>query len=74
MFETIVGMGILWVILVAVFYFLPFIIANQRRHRHQFIIFILNLILGGTGVIWVLLLLYAILSENTKKAWIRNGR
>ena len=72
--EAILSAGIIWLIIMAIVYFLPFIISNQRRHRHQFIIFLVNLFLGGTGIIWVILLLYVILSNNTRKTWIRNGR
>jgi hypothetical protein len=42
-----------------IIYFLPFMIANSRRHHNQGGIFILNLLLGWTAIGWVIALVMA---------------
>ena len=38
------------VVLVFGFYFLPFLIASLRKHKNTLAIFLLNLLLGWTGI------------------------
>ena len=49
-------------------YFLPTLIADYKRTKHTFKIFLINLLLGGTGVVWLACLIWALylpnLSEN----------
>jgi hypothetical protein len=45
---------VLLVVLFLFFYFLPAVIAHARRHRHIAAITLLNLLLGWTGLGWVL--------------------
>ena len=46
-------MEALLVVLSLGFYLLPSIVAAAREHRNGVPIFILNLLLGWTGVVWV---------------------
>jgi hypothetical protein len=45
-------------------YFLPTIVAMARKHPSALVIFVLNLLLGGTGVFWVCSLVWALRSIN----------
>jgi hypothetical protein len=51
-----IGVGVL--ILLGI-YFLPGLIASHRRHQNSGWIWVLNLFLGGTGVAWLILLIWA---------------
>jgi hypothetical protein len=45
-------------------YFLPTIIANQRKARSRFLIFALNLLLGWTLIGWIVALVWAMESYS----------
>jgi hypothetical protein len=53
------------VVLILLLYFLPAIIAHVRRHRQIAAISLLNLVLGWTGLGWVLVFFWA-WSPNVK--------
>jgi hypothetical protein len=53
------GVGIALFLLAA--YFLPWIVANHRRHHNQAALFCLNLFLGWTLIGWVVALVWALL-------------
>ncbi len=40
-------------------YFLPFLVANHRKHPDQMSIFILNLLLGWTAIGWIIALVWS---------------
>ncbi|MBC8437285.1 MAG: superinfection immunity protein [Planctomycetes bacterium] len=40
-------------------YMLPYVIAHKRALKNQAIIFLVNLIFGGTGVVWVICLIFS---------------
>ena len=44
---------------VFVLYFLPWIVAWERHHRHELAIFWLNLLLGWCGIAWVIAFVWA---------------
>ena len=48
--------------LLALLYFLPTIVASNRGHNVTGIL-LLNLFLGWTGIVWLALLLWALLSD-----------
>jgi len=48
-------------------YFIPSVIAYFLKHHFMKNIFILNLILGWTGVAWVALCIYSIFSKPKKR-------
>ena len=52
--------GLLVLVLLAGLYFLPFLIATQRKHHQQNSILILNLFLGWTFIGWVIALAMAV--------------
>lgn len=54
------GYGIAVVLVVLAVYFLPWIVANHRRHHNQTALFCLNLFLGWTLVGWVFALVWAL--------------
>lgn len=58
-------MEIFVIILTLFAYFLPFIIASQRRHRNAGAILITNLLLGWTFIGWVIALIWA-MTDNVK--------
>ena len=53
------------VVLILLLYFLPAIIAHVRRHRQIAAITLLNLLLGWTGLGWVLVFFWS-WSPNVK--------
>jgi len=52
------------IVIAMVIYFLPSIIAMVRENTQTLAIFILNLILGWTGLGWVGALVWAFIKEN----------
>jgi TM2 domain-containing membrane protein YozV len=46
---------------------MPFVVAQLRNHKRTVGIFILNLLFGWTGIGWIMLLTYALLSEAKEK-------
>ncbi len=73
MLETLLGLGLIWIILLTIAYGLPTIIAIKRKHRNVLPIFLLNVIFGGTGIIWIICLIWS-LTDNTRKSWVRNNK
>jgi hypothetical protein len=74
MLETLVAFGLIYIILASICYFLPFIIAIFRNHRKLGLIFLANFLTGWCVIGWVLCGLYAILSNDTRKSWVRNNK
>jgi hypothetical protein len=64
-FEFLFGsfIGILIFLLLLALYFLPTIVALLRHHRNALAIFILNFFLGGTGIGWVVALVWAVTKD-----------
>jgi len=56
--------GTLVVVFLA-FYFVPPVIAYKRHLRHANAIFFYNLILGWSGIIWLVMLAWALLDRDT---------
>lgn len=52
-------------LLLIVFYFLPSLVANKRRHANAGAIFALNLLLGWTFLGWALAIVWA-LTDDTR--------
>src|SRR5579862_355858 len=57
---------VLLVIFALTLYFLPTIVANTRNHPNQMPIFIINLFLGWTFLIWVISLAWAFARINNE--------
>ncbi|MET4418305.1 superinfection immunity protein [Bradyrhizobium sp. RT3a] len=55
------SMAMLILIAVLGLYLVPTFVAHARQHPHRFGMFLLNLLLGGTGVFWVVALVRAVL-------------
>lgn len=51
--------GVCVIMLALVIYLAPALIARQRKHPNATMILLLNLFLGGTGFVWLVLLLWA---------------
>src|SRR5436190_15521998 len=49
-------------------YFLPTIIAVARGHHNAFAIFLLNLLLGWTGLAWILALVWSVTNRRHPQA------
>ena len=54
------GFWILILLILAV-YFIPWFIAHDRKHPEKGTIAFLNILLGWTGVVWVIIFLWAVL-------------
>ena len=64
-FTIISALAVLVFILLALYlFFLPAIIASDKRLKKAGIIFWLNLFLGGTGVGWIILLIWACTTDQ----------
>lgn len=59
------GFGLIILLIVAVFYFIPTMVASNRGHLSVAAIFMFNLFLGWTFLGWVLALVWS-LTSNTK--------
>lgn len=55
-----------------VVYFVPMMIAFYRRHESYTSIFMLNLFLGWTGVVWLVCLIWAIFGQRLKPRPVQN--
>lgn len=69
MLTSILAMVLMLLLIVAMAcaYFLPFLIAHDRKLKDAGIIFILNLFFGASGFIWVACLLWAYLSDEIEE-------
>jgi NADH:ubiquinone oxidoreductase subunit 6 (subunit J) len=45
-------------------YFIPSIIAAARHHEHFLWVLVLNIVLGWSGIAWMILIVWAILGER----------
>lgn len=54
-------LGLLSVVLIAVLYFLPTLIAFIRHHKNSLAVFLLNLLLGWTGLGWIVSLVWSVM-------------
>lgn len=61
---VVIGFGVLMALVII--YFIPFIIANQRKHRNQAGIFLLTLFAAWTVIGWIAALIWAF-SDNTNE-------
>ena len=52
------------VVLALALYLLPSLIAEHRETQHRNIIFVANVILGWSGIVWVVLLIWAFLDDE----------
>jgi amino acid transporter len=59
--------AILIIVIALTLYFLPALIANHRKHHAENGITFLNLILGWTGIIWVVCFIWAFTSEKNNE-------
>lgn len=55
--------GLVMLIGLIILYFLPALVASRRKHRQTDAIFVLNLLGGWTGVIWLGALVWAMTTE-----------
>lgn len=60
-------LGLLYIALFIVIYFLPSIVASRRQHNNFIAIFILNLFLGFTLLGWVGALVWAVYKSEPAK-------
>lgn len=58
---------IILIILGIVAYFLPAIIADQRKHKQRMSICVLNLLLGWTVIGWVISIVWAVSANVEEK-------
>lgn len=58
------GIGLLLVIIGAALYFVPTMIAVGGNKRHALAIFVLNLFLGWSFIVWVIALVWALAAES----------
>lgn len=69
---------LLWTLIlsiVAAAYLLPSLVASQRRVRGRVLVFLLNTFFGMTGIVWLILLVYASLTRDVEpKPATRRGR
>lgn len=49
-----------------VFYFFPAAVASSRRHRNAGAIFVMNLLLGWSGLFWIIALIWSCTADVEK--------
>lgn len=57
---VVAGAGVAFLVVLTLLYLLPTIIAFVRGHHYRWIIFVINLFLGATGLGWVFTLVWAL--------------
>lgn len=67
---TIVGLLIVVILLMvaAMLYFLPSVVAFNRDHAQRWIILLLNGFLAPTGVAWIILLIWSFSQSHPRRA------
>ena len=55
--------GLIWLVALAAFYFIPTLAAGHLKHRQFTGILLLNLLLGWTFIGWVAALIWAVLRD-----------
>ena len=58
---TVIGLVLL------VVYFLPTVVASNRKHHNTLAIFMLNLLLGWSGIFWVVAFVWACTTVQAKQ-------
>ncbi len=59
-----VGLAIVGVLLLVLVYFLPTYIAFNRKHEFKWIIFAINLVMGASGLGWLIAFVWAVWPQN----------
>ena len=59
--------GLFFLIAVIALYFLPYIVARNRKHKNAEAIGMLNFLLGWTAIGWIVAIIWAC-TANTKEA------
>ena len=67
-------MELLTFLLGLAFYFLPAIIAIVRDHRNKVAILLTNLLLGWTGIVWLVALIWAFTNSQPHQVIINNSQ
>lgn len=52
--------SIIALVLTLLIYLLPGFIAYRRDHPNRLVILLLNILLGGTGIVWIICLIWAL--------------
>ena len=60
-------LGLLVIALIGFFYFLPTIVAYDRKINGRGWILLINLFFAGTGLVWIILLIWAYSAQKGKK-------
>ena len=60
-------LGLLVIALIGFFYFLPTIVAYDRKINGRGWILLINLFFAGTGIVWIILLIWAYSAQKGKK-------
>lgn len=61
--DDLVG-NLLKTLLVFALYFVPTIVAKNRKHRNYYALFMANLLLGWTVIGWIVCLIWAMLNQS----------
>ena len=56
--------GLIFLVIILAVYFLPTIIAKSRNKRNTVAIFVLNLLLGSSGIGWIIALVWSVMHEE----------
>jgi len=56
--------GLIFLIILGALYFIPSIVANNRKHKQFTAIFILNLFFGWTFIGWVAALIWSVVNDQ----------
>jgi hypothetical protein len=62
------GSGSVLLILAAILYFVPSVVAGVRGHHNQAAIFVLNLLLAWTAIGWIIALVWTATAVREAKA------
>ncbi len=54
-------------------YILPMMVAFHRRHESYTVIFLMNLLMGWTGFVWLVCLIWAVVGSGKRNDAVRAG-
>lgn len=64
MFESalawLLGLGVIWLVLISLAYFIPAVIGFARGHQSRWAILVLNIVFGWTFIGWIIALIWSL--------------
>jgi hypothetical protein len=63
--DWIIAGGAVYIIVALLIFFIPSFIASSRNHEYSVAIWLINILLGWTGLVWIGILIWAIVGDSS---------